>query len=77
MRGKKYEEMVTDPQAIRNNQWPHTIGLLRVARKTYCKSALATNSHRKDAMYVLKALELERSLGLLLTREDVNQACRT
>ena len=74
MRGKKNEEMVADPLAIRYNRWPHIIGLLRVARKTYRKTALATISHRKDAMYVLKAPEIERSLGLFFTREDVNQA---
>ena len=39
--GKKvYEDMVADPQVIRENQWPHTVGLLRVARETYCQTNL-------------------------------------
>ena len=72
--GKKvYEDMVSDPQVIRDNRWPHTIGLLRVARETYCKTALATNSYRKDALDVLQALDLQQSLDLVLTREDVQQ----
>ncbi len=70
--GKKmYEDMVADPQVIRDNQWPHTVGLLRVARDTYCQTALATNSYRIEALHVLQALNLEQSLDLVLTREDV------
>ena len=54
--GKKiYEDMVADPQVIRDNQWPHTVGLLRVARGTYCRTALATNSYRMEALHVLLA----------------------
>ena len=73
MREKIYKDMVSDPQVIRDNRWPHTIGLLRVARETYCRTALATNSYRKDALDVLLALELHQSLDLVLTREDVQQ----
>ena len=73
MREKIYKDMVSDPQVIRDNRWPHTIGLLRVARETYCKTALATNSYRKDALDVLQALDLQQSLDLVLTREDVQQ----
>ena len=73
MRGEIYRDMVSDPQVIRDNRWPHTIGLLRVARETYCKTALATNSYRKEALDVLQALDLEQSLDVVLTREDVHQ----
>ena len=35
-----YDDMVADPQVITDNQWPHTIGLLRVANDTGCRTAL-------------------------------------
>jgi beta-phosphoglucomutase-like phosphatase (HAD superfamily) len=66
-----YNEMVADPQVVRDNQWPHTVGLLRVARKTYCRTALATMSYRAEALHVLQSLDLEEALDLVLTRDDV------
>jgi HAD superfamily hydrolase (TIGR01509 family) len=68
-----YSEMVADPQVIRDNQWPHTVELLRVAKETHCQTALATMSHRREALHVLRSLDLERSLDVVLTREDVEQ----
>jgi len=71
MRTEIYDDMVADPQVIRDNQWPHTIGLLRVARETFCRTALATMSYRKEALHVLRSLDIEESLDEVLTREDV------
>ncbi len=71
MRKEIYDDMVADPQVIRDNQWPHTVGLLRVARETYCRTGLATMSYREEALHVLRALDLEQSLDVVLTREDV------
>ncbi len=68
-----YDDMVADPQVIRDNQWPHTVGLLRVARETYCRTGLATMSYREEALHVLRALDLEQSLDLVLSREDVER----
>ncbi len=73
MRTAIYDSMVADPQVIRDNQWPHTVGLLRVARETYCQTALATMSFRSEVLHVLKSLDLEGTLNLVLTREDVEQ----
>ena len=73
MRTAIYTEMVADPQVIRDNQWPHTIGLLRVARETFCQTGLATMSYRREALHVLKSLDLEPLLDVVLTREDVQQ----
>ena len=61
------------PQVIRDNQWPHTVGLLRVAHETACQTALATMSYREEAVHVLRSLDLEGSLDQVLTREDVKQ----
>ena len=71
MRTEIYDDMVADPQVIRDNQWPHTIGLLRVARETFCRTALATMSYRKEALHILRALDIEESLDEVFTREDV------
>ena len=73
MRERIYDEMVADPQVLRDNQWPHTVGLLRVARERFCRTALATMSYRKEALHVLRALDLEGSLDVVLTRGDVQQ----
>ena len=73
MRKEIYDDMVADPQVIRDNQWLHTIGFLRVARETGCRTALATMSHRNEALHVLRSLDLEQYLDEVLTREDVAQ----
>ena len=66
-----YNEIVADPQVLRDNQWPHTVGLLRLAKESGCRTGLATSSQREMTLHVLRALDLERSLDLVLTREDV------
>ena len=73
MRKAIYEEMVSDPQVIRDNQWPHTVGLLRVSRETFCRTALATMSYRPEALHVLRALDLEKELDVVVTQEDVQR----
>ncbi len=71
MRTEIYNDMVADPQVIRDNQWPHTIGLLRIASDSGCRTALATMSDRDDALHILRSLEIEESFDQVLTREDV------
>ena len=66
-----YNNMVEDPQVLRDSQWPHTIGLLKVARENFCRTALATMSYRKEALHLLKSLDIENSLDEVLSREDV------
>lgn len=74
MRKEIYDDMVADPNVIQDNQWPHTIGLLRVARETACRTALATMSYRQEALHILRSLDLEQYLDEVLTREDVEKA---
>ena len=73
MRKEIYDDMVADPQVLRDNQWPHTVELLRMVSEAGCRTALATMSYRKEALHVLSALDLEASLDVVLTREDVQQ----
>ena len=71
MRRVIYDDMVADPQLVRDNQWPHTVGLLRVAKDNNCKTGLATLSARQEALHFVHALGLEQSLDVILAREDV------
>ena len=71
MRRAIYDDMVADPQLVRDNQWPHTVGLLRVAKDNNCKTGLATLSARQEALHFVHALDLEQSLDVILAREDV------
>ncbi len=43
MRRAIYDEMVADPQVVRDNQWPHTVSLLRAAKENNCLTGLASN----------------------------------
>ncbi len=71
MRRAIYDDMVADPQLVRDNQWPHTVGLLRMAKESNCKTGLATLSARTEALQFVKALGLEQTLDVVLAREDV------
>ena len=73
MRLEIYDAMVADPQVIRDNEWPHTVSLLRVAKETFCSTGLATMSQRKEALHVLRALDVEQHLDVIVSREDVQQ----
>ncbi len=71
LRKSIYNEMVADPKVLQENQWPHNVGLLRIARETGCKTALATMSEREEASRVLDILGLKDQLDLVLTKDDV------
>lgn len=69
-----YNDMVADPQLIRDNVWPHTTELLRAAKTGACFTAVATMSQREEAEHVLRSLDLLEHLDLILSREDVSNA---
>ena len=73
MRLEIYDAMVADPQVVRDNEWPHTVGLLRVAKESFCGTGLATMSQRKEALHVLRALDIEKHLDVIVSREDVQK----
>jgi beta-phosphoglucomutase len=73
MRVAIYQQMVADPRVLRENQWSHTVAFLHLVRRHGCKTGLATMSHRREALHVLRALGLEGELDVVLTREDVEQ----
>jgi beta-phosphoglucomutase len=71
MRLDIYVDMMAKPEVLRENQWPHMVDLLRIARETTCRTALATMSRRSDTMHVIRALNISQWLDLVLTAEDV------
>lgn len=73
MRTAIYADMVADPKILRQNQWPYTVDLLRVAKEATCKTALVTMSKRSDMLHVLHSLGIERSLDMVLTSEDIRR----
>ncbi|MEE8518052.1 MAG: HAD family phosphatase [Dehalococcoidia bacterium] len=73
MRMDIYNAMVEDPEVIRQNAWPHTTGLLRTAKETFCSTGLATMSQRKEVEHVVRSLDIERYLDVITTREDVER----
>ena len=73
MRVSIYNDTVADPQVLRDNRWPHTIELLRLVSESGCRTALATMSYKQEALHVLRALDLEAYLDVVLTREDVER----
>ena len=66
-----YDTLVSDPQVLLENQWPHNVALLRTLRREGLATAVATMSTRKEARYVLETLGLMELLATLLGREDV------
>ena len=66
-----YERMMADPDALRANQWPYNVALLREARQSGCKTALATMSRCQQARYVLEVLGLTDAFEFVATRDDV------
>ena len=71
VRLRYYEELLADPNVLRNNQWPHNMALLQEARNANCQVGLATMSHCAQVQRVLKILDLENAFDFVATRDDV------
>lgn len=66
-----YEKMLSDPQVIRRNQWPHNMALLQEAGRSNCKVGLATMSHCEQVNRILSILEMTDAFDFVATRDDV------
>jgi beta-phosphoglucomutase-like phosphatase (HAD superfamily) len=73
VRLEHYEHMLSDPEIIRANRWPHNLAALEEARRAGCKTALATMSRCQQANRVLQALDLLGEIDFVATRDDVEQ----
>jgi beta-phosphoglucomutase len=66
-----YEELLADPELVLEHRYPHNIALLREVRREGYPTALATQSHREQALRVLGILGLTDEFDVIITREDV------
>ncbi len=71
VRLRYYREMLSAPDTIRENQWPHTMALLDRAREANCKVALATMSSCDRTRQVLEIIDLEDAFDFVATSDDV------
>lgn len=67
------EEMLADPDVLRDHRWEHTDALLRTVGERRCRTALATMSYCEDAARVLDVLELRDHFEFVATRDDVDR----
>jgi beta-phosphoglucomutase len=68
-----YEELLADPELVLEHRYPHNIALLRDVRREGYPTALATQSHREQALRVLEILGLTDEFDAIVTREDVER----
>ena len=68
-----YEELLDDPQVLRDHRWPHTTALLERSQKLECRLGLATLSRCEQATRVLEALDLQDAFDFVATRDDVER----
>jgi HAD superfamily hydrolase (TIGR01549 family) len=71
IRLRYYQEMLSDPNVIRGNQWPFNMALLREADRIQCKVGLATMSHSSQVQLILELLDLVQAFDFIATRDDV------
>ncbi len=64
--------MVTDPQTLRDNQWPYTVELLRISSET-CLVGIVTGSPHKAVLHVLHSLGIESLINLIVSGDDVKK----
>jgi beta-phosphoglucomutase len=66
-----YEELLSDPDRVMSVRYPHNLALLSDVRGQGYLTALATQSHREEAMRVLEILDITNEFDVIATREDV------
>ena len=66
-----YEELLSDPDRVLSVRYPHNLALLTDVRRQNYLTALATQSHREEALRVLGILGITDEFDVIATREDV------
>lgn len=66
-----YNDLIADPDVLRDNQWAHNIELLNMAKARGCKVALATMSHCEQVRRILDVVDLQDTFDFVATRDDV------
>jgi len=73
IRLRYYGKMLATADITRENQWSHTMDLLREARRADCKTGLATMSDCRQTQAVLEALGLIDAFDFVATRDDIER----
>lgn len=66
-----YEALLSDSELVLAHRYPHNIALLSDVRGQGYPTALATQSHREEALRVLEILGIADEFDVKVTREDV------
>jgi beta-phosphoglucomutase len=66
-----YESLLSDPERVFAVRYPHNLALLSDVRRRGYLTALATQSHREEALRVLEILVIAYEFDVIATREDV------
>jgi beta-phosphoglucomutase len=66
-----YETILADRELIVENQWPHTVDLLKLARAKGCKIGMATMSRCAQATRILDIIDLKQAFDFVASRDDV------
>ncbi len=66
-----YESLLSDPERVLAVRYPHNLALLSDVRHRGYLTALATQSHREEALRVLEILGITEEFDVIATREDV------
>jgi beta-phosphoglucomutase-like phosphatase (HAD superfamily) len=72
IRLKYYDEMLSDPNVIREHRWTHNLEILEMAEESGCLTGLATMSRCQQAHRILDILELNSAFDFVATRDDVD-----
>lgn len=71
VREQFYQRLISNPAVIRAARWPHTIALLKEARRLACKVGLASMSMTADVMRILGILHLAKAFDFIAGRDAV------
>jgi len=66
-----YEALLSDPQTVLDQRYPHNVALLHEVRRLGYPTGLATMSHAEQARRVLSILGLTDEFDAVVTRDDV------
>jgi beta-phosphoglucomutase len=73
IRLKIYNQMLSDPEKLRQHRWPHAIELVALSQRAGLRRGLATMSDRDQTRTILDALNLAHSFNYVATRDDVER----
>ncbi|MGA9190259.1 MAG: HAD family phosphatase [Anaerolineales bacterium] len=68
-----YDELIADPQIVRDHRWPYNVEVVEMSRRAGCRLALATMSHCEQTRAILEALEMTTTFDFVATRDDVER----